>query len=118
MAEDKTSAPEVKLDERVAAKLDSILAGLNALKDSGVDWKSVFISVGLNVVILTSFYFFQVKDLATREYVDQEIFERSIRESDSHNKLYDKLYRLEVDVKKLKEHRIGSVGQVGDEGPK
>lgn len=108
----------VKLDDKVVAKLDAILAGLNMLKDSGVDWKSVFISSALCVLLLAGFYFFKIKDLATRDYVDQEIQAEINMEFHVHSSLIDKVHTLEADVKKLKEHRIGSVGRVGDEGPK
>ena len=117
MANEQDNTPAVKLDDKVAAKLDNIIDGINTLKNAGIDWKSVFISWATIVVLFVGLYYFKLKDLATTEYVDTEIQRVYMSNFKVREKFEKRIYDLEIEVKKLKEPRIGQVGSVGDKGP-
>lgn len=117
MAAEQDSSSTEKLDDKVAAKLDNIIDGINTLKNAGIDWKSVFISWATIAVLFLGLYYFKLKDLATTEYVDGEIQRIYLSNYKVREKFEKRIYELEQDVKKLKERRIGQMGAVGDKGP-
>lgn len=97
----------------VDEKLDEILLALNP-KDvpKPIDWKSVFLSWVVTVILIGGLYMFKLKDVATYADVENSFLKSHEYSHNTFSLLHARLSTVESDVKKLKEHRIGQMGEM------